>query len=57
MTGYKVFTHDYRSPVQGGDPVWDGTVPYVLPATPLDCGNSRPMRAEWRHCPYCGRRR
>lgn len=29
MNAYKVLTHDYRPPVQGGEPVWDGeTLPW-----------------------------
>ena len=46
--GYKVLTHDYRPPVQGGDPVWDGkrkTLPKVtLDTGPDDCG------AGWNFC-------
>lgn len=38
MTGYKVFTHDLRPPVRGGDPVWDGALPHVLPAVPCSTG-------------------
>jgi len=37
---YKVLTHDYRSPVRGGAPVFDGTLPYTLPAVMLDIGPS-----------------
>ena len=36
MTYYKIFTHDYHSPIRGGDPVWDGTFPYKLPTVQLD---------------------
>jgi hypothetical protein len=37
VTYFKVLTHDFRPPVQGGDPVWDGeTLPFALPATALD---------------------
>lgn len=35
---YKVWTHDYRSPIQGGPPIWDGTLPYALPAVAVDDG-------------------
>ena len=34
---YKLLTHDYRPPLQGGGPVWDGkTLPFTLPDVPLD---------------------
>lgn len=36
MEGYKVFTNDLCSPIQGGSPVWDGTLPYQLPAVHVD---------------------
>lgn len=36
MIGYKVFTHDLCSPIQGGSPVWDGTLPHELPMVKLD---------------------
>ena len=37
VTGYKILTYDYRPPLQGGDPLWDGTtLPYVLPKVRLD---------------------
>src|SRR5438445_7908634 len=35
-TGYKVLTHDLRSPLQGGDPLWSGPLPVTLPAVALD---------------------
>lgn len=38
MLGYKVFTHDLRSPIQGGAPVWDGSLPITLPAVEVDDG-------------------
>lgn len=31
MRVYKVFTHDLRSPVVGGEPVWNGQLPHQLP--------------------------
>ena len=42
--GWKVFTHDLRPPVRGGNPVWNGSLPHTLPKVPLDrsanvCGN------------------
>lgn len=37
---YKVLTHDYRPPLQGGEPLWDGTtLPYTLPAVALDASD------------------
>lgn len=36
MKGYKVFTHDLCSPIQGGAPVWTGEVPHELPTVELD---------------------
>ena len=36
MQGYKIFTHDLCSPIQGGTPVWDGETPYDLPTVELD---------------------
>ena len=49
MKAYKVFTSDLRPPVQGGKPVWDGTLPYSLPVVNVDtslavCG------AGWNAC-------
>lgn len=38
--GYKVFTHDGRSPIQGGEPVWTGELPYTLPAVALDTSDN-----------------
>lgn len=37
---YKVLTNDYRPPLQGGEPLWDGaTLPYTLPAVALDASD------------------
>ena len=36
MKGFKVFTHDLRPPIQGGEPVWNGKIPFELPAVKLD---------------------
>ena len=46
---YKVFTHDLRSPVQGGEPVWDGNVPYNLPTTEVDTSDKE-CGAGWNAC-------
>jgi len=34
--GYKVLTHDLRPPLQGGKPLYDGTLPHELPRRKLD---------------------
>ena len=41
--GWKLFTHDWRSPIRGGEPVCDGTFPMTLSPVrlhvgPADCG-------------------
>ena len=33
---YKLWTHDYCSPLRGGKPAWDGTLPFTLPTVELD---------------------
>jgi hypothetical protein len=39
MKGYKLLTHDYCPPLQGGRPVWDGKeLPFCLPRVDLDTG-------------------
>jgi len=48
---YKAVTHDYRPPMQGGDPIWDGTPDVLLPIVPLDtsenvCGTG----GGWHYC-------
>ena len=37
---YKIFTHDYRPPIQGGNPIWDGTFPFTTPTVTLDTTSS-----------------
>lgn len=50
MHGYKVLTHDYRPPVQGGDPIWDSvTLPHTLPAVALDTGSGE-CSYGWNYC-------
>src|SRR6266850_2502811 len=39
MTFWKLFTHDFCSPLQGGKPVWDGSLPFTLPIVKLDTGD------------------
>ena len=39
MTYYKILTHDFRSPLQTGEPIWDGkTLTHRLPKVQLDTG-------------------
>ncbi len=50
MRGFKILTHDYRPPVQQGDPVWDGvTLPYDLPVAKLDLSETE-CGAGWNFC-------
>jgi hypothetical protein len=49
MEGFKAFTHDLRSPIQGSAPLWDGTTPYHLPAVTLDT-SSEACGAGWNFC-------
>lgn len=49
MSYYKVTTHDLRPPLQGGDPIWDGRVPYDLPVVEVDPGPGQ-CRAGWHAC-------
>lgn len=49
MTAWKVLTHDFRPPIQGGDLVFDGSTPFHLPPVDVDetdeeCG------AGWNAC-------
>ena len=46
-TAYRCFTHDLRSPVQGGDPIWDGRLPYDLPVVTVDTSQAE-CGAGWR---------
>ena len=36
MTGWKSLTHDFRPPVQGGEPIFTGQYPFTLPTVSLD---------------------
>lgn len=38
MTYYKIFTHDLCAPIQGGPPIWDGSLPYDLPPVVVPIG-------------------
>ncbi len=48
VTYFKTFTHDLRSPIQGGSPLWDGSVPHELPKTHLDSSSSE-CGAGWNY--------
>ena len=39
-TGYKILTHDWRPPIQGGEPLCDGLLSITLPTVKLDTGKS-----------------
>lgn len=45
---WKLWTHDWRSPIQGGNPVWDGTLPHTLPTVDLDV-SGRECGAGWNY--------
>jgi hypothetical protein len=46
---FKAFTHDLRSPIQGGDPVWDGNLPFRLPEVAVDQGGAECAEG-WNAC-------
>lgn len=46
---YKVFTHDLRSPIRGGDRAWDGMLPYRLPKVHVDSSDNE-CGAGWNAC-------
>jgi hypothetical protein len=46
---YKIFTNDFRSPIQGGKPIFNGVVPCVLPEVPLD-QSPRKCGKGWNFC-------
>lgn len=49
VKGWKILTHDYRPPLQGGDPVCDGTLPYELPKVNLDRSDNECSHG-WNFC-------
>ena len=49
MRGWKLFTHDLRSPLRRGDPVWDGSYPYTLPEVELNRCNAE-YGPGWHFC-------
>ena len=38
---FKIFTHDFKSPLQGGDVIWDGSLPFDLPKVRLDTSDTK----------------
>lgn len=46
--GWKCLTHDLRSPLQGGAPIFDGHLPAVLPSSRLDTGANE-CAAGWNY--------
>ena len=48
-TAYKVLTHDLRQPIQGGEPVITGPLPFVLPRTKVDKSTAA-CAAGWNAC-------
>ena len=48
--GWKVWTHDRRSPIQGGKSVWDGTYPTTLATVPLDTSDAECGFSGWHYC-------
>ena len=49
MRAYKAFTHDLRSPIQGGEPIWTGELPFSLPRVAVDKGEAD-CAAGWNAC-------
>ena len=48
-TAYKVLTHDYRPPLQGGEPLFTGSYPYTLPVVAVDESDEE-CSAGWNAC-------
>jgi hypothetical protein len=49
MEAYKVFTKSLCSPIRGGEPVWDGTLPHRLPTVEVDTSEEE-CAAGWSAC-------
>ena len=49
MKAYKAFTHDLRSPIQGGPALWGGQLPFELPRVRVDEGPEE-CAAGWNAC-------
>jgi hypothetical protein len=47
--GFKVFTHDWRSPLQGGDPIKVKSFPHQLPTVELDTSSAE-CGPGWNFC-------
>jgi hypothetical protein len=48
-TAYKVLTHDLRSLIQGGEPIFDGKLPFTLPRVVMD-RSQKECSAGWDAC-------
>lgn len=48
-TLYKVLTHDLRSPIQRGEPIFNGSLPFVLPKVKVD-ESKETCAAGWNAC-------
>ena len=46
---WKVLTHDLRSPIQHGEPLWNGALPFRLPRVTVDPGPDE-CAAGWNFC-------
>lgn len=49
MQAYKVLTSDLRSPIQGGEPVFDGRTPFELPRVEVDTSDEE-CGEGWNAC-------
>ncbi len=49
ITGYKILSHNWRAPLQGGQAVCDGILPVTLPAVALDRSDAD-CGAGWNFC-------
>jgi hypothetical protein len=47
--GYKILTHDWRPPIQGGEPLCDGVLPVTLPTVALDTSDEE-CGAGYNYC-------
>lgn len=51
IVGWKVLTHDLRSPIRGGTPIWGGSLPVTLTPVAVDQSEEE-CGAGWASCPY-----
>jgi len=52
LPGYKVLTHDYRPPIQGGEPLLTANtpLPFTLPKIKLDESDNECGHSGWHYC-------